>query len=342
MFFSCSPDGIQHRFMDLSHQAVQSRIFPVSVGLRSQALKLRFVSKDIEGRFLSPTIPNDQVMDMFDQRYTSGLPKPILHQSHIGESLSLIYSPFYAEDALYDGILNEPIVKSLPDDFEADSLPGGKPRGGIRFIPTLCPNCGWDLQGERDSIALSCKNCTSMWQGAGVGLKQIRFAHVPSKEASVMYLPFWRIKAEVSHIQLDSYADLINVGNLPKVVQPGWNKIGFRFWAPGFKVPPQIFLRLTTAFTLSQPRDKLEAALPAGRVYPVNLPIKEAIESMKVTLAGFMKPKERMQSILPEIRIQAVSYVLVYLPFIERHHEFVQTKYRIAVNKNLLRLSGNL
>ena len=46
MFFSCGTNGIQHRFMDLSHQAVQSRYFPVSVGLRSQAMKLKFVSHD--------------------------------------------------------------------------------------------------------------------------------------------------------------------------------------------------------------------------------------------------------------------------------------------------------
>jgi len=89
MFFSCGSGGIQHRFMDLSHQAVQSRVFPVSVGLRSQALKLKFVSPDTQGRFLSPTFALDRVMDIFDRRYTSGVSKPFLHKSHIGESQSL-------------------------------------------------------------------------------------------------------------------------------------------------------------------------------------------------------------------------------------------------------------
>ena len=181
-----------------------------------------------------------------------------------------------------------------------------------------------------------------MWQGDGKGLKQIRFAHVPSTEEPIVYLPFWRIKADVSGIQLGSYADLVTTANLPKVIQPGWDNIGFRFWAPGFKVRPRTFLRLSTAFTLSQPQDKLEKAIPKGRMYPVNLSISEAIESMKMTLAGFLKPKERLLSVLPKIQLQAISYVLIYVPFTEKHHELVQPKYHLAVNKNQLRLSGNL
>ena len=342
MFFSCGPGGIQHRFMDLSHQAVQSRVFPVSVGLRSQALKLRFVSPDTQGRFLSPTFALDRVMDIFDRRYTTGVSKPILHKSHIGESLSLIYSPFYAEEKLYDAILNNAVSANLPDDFDADHLPGGKPEWQIRFIPTLCPSCGWDLEGERDSIVLMCKNCTSMWMGTGNRLKQIRFAHVPSPEIPIVYLPFWRIKADVSGIDLKTYADLVKVANLPKVVQSGWDDIEFRFWALAFKVPPATFMRLATTFTLSQPRGKLETELPEGKVYPVNLPITEAIESLKMTLAGFLKPKERLLSTLPNIQIRALSCLLVYIPFIEKHHDLVHPKYRAAVNKSQLRLSGNL
>jgi ribosomal protein L37AE/L43A len=342
MFFSCGPGGIQHRFMDLSHQAVKSSVFPVSVGLRSQALKLRFVSPDTQGRFLSPTFTLDRVMDIFDRRYTTGVFKPILHKSHIGESLSLIYSPFYVEKKLYDGILNNVVSTNLPDGFDADHLPGGKPQWQIRFIPTLCPSCGWDLEGKRDAIVLMCRNCTTMWLGTGNQLKQIRFAHVPSSEEPVIYLPFWRIKAEVSGVALTSYADLVKLANLPKVIQKEWHTTGFRFWALGFKVRPQTFLRLNTAFTLSQPREKLETALPDGQMYPVNLPIKEAVESLKMTLAAFLKPRERLIKTLPDIDIRALSALLVYIPFIEKHHDLVHSKYPIAVNKNQLRLSANL
>jgi hypothetical protein len=50
-FFSCVESGINHRFMDISHQAVESRYFPISVGLRSQALKLNFVTPETRGLY---------------------------------------------------------------------------------------------------------------------------------------------------------------------------------------------------------------------------------------------------------------------------------------------------
>ena len=65
MLFSCVENGIKHRFLDASHQAVDSRYFPVSVGLRSQALKLKFVTPETPGRFLKPTQPFEEVMQIF-------------------------------------------------------------------------------------------------------------------------------------------------------------------------------------------------------------------------------------------------------------------------------------
>ena len=37
MLFSCAGSGIAHKFVDVSHQAVLSHLFPNSLGLRSQA-----------------------------------------------------------------------------------------------------------------------------------------------------------------------------------------------------------------------------------------------------------------------------------------------------------------
>ncbi len=342
MFFACSPAGIQHRFMDLSHQAVRSSIFPLSVGLRSQTLKLKFISPEDNGRFLTPGIPLKQAMEVFDRQYTRGIRRPILHQTHIGETLGLIYSPFYADKRLYDAILNAPAGQKLPEDFDPDSLPGGPPEASIRFLATLCPNCGRDLTGGRDSVALNCLNCGSMWQAGKRGLKRIHFAHWPAAVNPAVYLPFWRIKADIVGIRLDSYADLVREANLPRVVKPAWESTEFRFWIPAFKVRPRTFLRLSNAFTLSQPRQTLEPTLPEGRMHPVNLPVSEAIEALKTTLAGFLRPAKRMISILPDIQIRATSYLLVYIPFMEKPHELINQKCRTAVNKNQLRFSSNL
>ena len=156
------------------------------------------------------------------------------------------------------------------------------------------------------------------------------------------YLPFWRIRADFSGLELNTYADLIKIANLPKAVQKGWHEIGFRFWIPAFKVRPRIFLRLATQFTVIQPQDELIAQLPDSSIHPSNLPVEEAIESLKLTLASFMKPRTRLNENLPRIKVKAKRFSLIFIPFNEEHHEFIQPDFQIAINKNVMSLSKNL
>jgi len=342
MLFSCIENGIKHRFMDASHQAVESRYFPVSVGLRSQALKLKFVTPETKGYFVKPTLPFNQVMNIFERRISTSLPQPIFHQAHIGESLSLIYSPFYIKDKIYDAVLNKPFASEPPDDFDVRELPGGSPDWRIQFVPTLCPACGWDLHGDRDSLVLNCKNCHSVWRPSKNELKRLKFATILEKGDDIIYLPFWRIKAEVSGIQLRSYADLVKIANLPKAIQKGWDDIEFRFWALAFKVRPQVFVRLGSNITLSQPQKKLESELPDARICPVTLPIEEAMESLTINLASFMKPQKDLFPMLQDLTIKPISFLLVYIPFVEKHHEFIQSDFHLTINKNQLTLASNL
>ncbi len=342
MLFFCGPSGIQNRFVDVSHQAIFAPIFPISVGVRSQAMKLRFATADMDGRFLKPQQSFDKFLSTFQERFGKSMPKPILHQSNIGETLSLIYSPFYLTDKLYDAILNKPVSAKLPENFNLDEFSGDRPHWHIRFISTLCPNCGWNLEGERDALVLGCKNCNSAWYPVGKKLKQLKFAKFPDTGDRTIYLPFWRIKVEFSGINLESYADLIAVANLPRVVQNGWEDIPFRFWIPAFKVRPKVFLHLATQTTLSQPRQKLVSELPQARIYPTTLPINEAVECLKLTLADFMKPRKTIIERLYDIKIDAKSFSLVFMPFNEGHHEFIQPDFQLTINKNVLALSKNL
>ncbi|MBC2745008.1 MAG: hypothetical protein HGJ93_18795 [Desulfosarcina sp.] len=343
MIFSCLLSGIRNRFLDVSRQAVQSPLFPASVGLRSQAMKLRFVSPETKGWFIKPALPFRQVMETFLTRVNLNIPRPILHQSHIGESLSLIYAPFYVGKKIMDAVLNQPVSGELDETFELSRFSGGPANWRIRFIPTLCPNCGWDMQGHRDALVLHCKNCESMWQASKQGMTRVNVAHMPgSEDENTIYLPFWRIKADVVGIDLNSYADLVKVANLPKVVQPEWSRIPCHFWGPAFKVRPQSFLRLTHHITLSQPRDHLVAKVPTGSMYPVNLPVSESVETLKLSLAGFIRPKSVVEDRIGEIKVKPRRYLLVYLPFEVRHHDLVQATFNIAVNRNQLALAGNL
>jgi DNA-directed RNA polymerase subunit RPC12/RpoP len=342
MLFFCGPAGIVNRFVDISHQAIDSPFFPASVGIRSQALKLRFATSDMEGSFLRPRQSFDKILGTFKQRFGKSLPEPISHQANIGETLSLIYSPFYLTDRLHDAILDKPISMKLPEDFNIDDFEGTELHGHIHFVSTLCPNCGWDLDGARDSLVLACKNCNSTWYPVGKKLKQLKFAHYPGKGDSTIYLPFWRIKADLSGINLSSYADLVSVANLPKVAQRNWHDIPFRFWIPAFKVRPKVFLHLASNTTLSQPRKNLIPELPEAKIYPSTFPVEEAIESLKITLADFVKPRRTFMEMLHDIRIDAKKFSLIFLPFDEGHHEFIQPDFQLAINKNVLALSKNL
>jgi len=342
MVFSCVEDGIKHRFIDFSHQAVDSDYFPISVGLRSQALKLNFVTPESKGYFLRPTQTFKNVMSIFTHRFSTSLPNPVFHQSHIGETRSLIYSPYYANEKIFDAILNKPVSPDLPDDFDATLLQGGRPDGRINFIPTLCPDCGWDLEGRRDALVLNCKNCNSVWRPTANGFKKLRFAILPASQKNIIYLPFWRIKADVTGITLNSYADLVRIANIPKAIKKIWEDVEFRFWALAFKVRPQVFLRLARNITLAQPREKLVRELPDTRLHPVTLPIEEAVESLTINLAGFMKPQKDLLPTLRDITITPKSYLLVYIPFIEQHHEVIHPEFHLSINKNQLELASNL
>ena len=342
MRFSCLSSKMKHQLVDVSHKAIQDEHFPLSVGLRSQTQKLRFASPDIKGRFLTPTLSFSRVIDIIDKRFNASLPRPIVHQADIGDSLSIIYAPFYFDGCLMDAVLNQPVAKKPLDTFDVSTYAGDRLDWKLHFLPTLCPHCGWDLEGKRDSQVLSCGNCASVYKPAKNGFTKLTTVHLAAEEEHLHYLPFWRIKADISHISLTSYADLVREANLPKTVQPGMSNPAFHFWSLAFKVRPQFFIKLSQTMTVAQPAGKFLKGIPNGKLHPVNLPLREGLESLKLTLFGIIKPRRKVMSLLPDIEIHPISYVLVYLPFAEKHHELVQPKMNMAINKNMLAHARNL
>ena len=342
MLFSCVSGGIQHRVVDVSYQALDSTYFPISVGLRSQAMKLRFVTPETEGLFLQPHISRKEMVRSIEHRYSRSLPKPLFHQTFIGETVSQIYSPFYLQEKVYDAILNKPVSPPLSDDFRISDFRGGNPDWQIRFIPAQCPDCGWDLAGTRDSLALACKNCNSMWQAGRDEFIKLKVARLPDNGDQVVFLPFWRIKTIVTGLNLNSYADLVKAANLPKVIQKDWEKKSFYFWSPAFKIRPKDFLRLVNNLTLSQPHGEWSFELPNLMHYPVTLSILEAAESLKLNLASFIKPSQTMLPKLSQIELKPKSFILAYIPFNQKGNEITNTKLHIRLNRNVLRFAKNL
>ena len=67
------------------------------------------------------------------------------------------------KDKLYDAVINEP-AKFQPEEFDVNLSEGKPSEWRLKFLPTLCPNCAWDLEGDRDSVVLICRNCSTAWQ----------------------------------------------------------------------------------------------------------------------------------------------------------------------------------
>ena len=342
MAFFSLPAGVQNHIVDISQQAVTSPYFPFSVGFRSQTLKLQFVTSETQGYFVKPVHPVSEIKATVTRRYVHNLPKPPLHETVIGETASVIYAPYYVDGKIYDAIANEPLSTVPPEDFAVENLSGGKPHGGIHFIPTLCPNCGWDLEGERDSLVLHCKNCTTVWNPDKDGLKPLTAAHIPDQRDGVVYVPVWRITAEVKGVALNNYADLVRLANLPKVVQSDTEEQPFYFWVMAFKVHPHTFLTVSKRFTGSQIHDELVEKLPNGQVLPVNLAPGEAAESLKLILSDLITPRAALHKIFHELEVKPHKAKLVYIPFRDNMHELVQEQLELALDKSQVRLASSL
>lgn len=342
MVFSCFARGTEARFVDTSHQAFLSPRFPLSLGLRSQALTLGVVTAGTPGHFIAPQVSLAEVTSHFNRRLHREQSQALLHQAHIGESVSLIYAPYYWGPKLIDAVLDRPVPGHQGPPLRLEDFPGCPHAARFDFVATLCPQCGWDLEGARNAQVLNCRHCYSLWQPGATGLTPVPCAHVPTMDREAVYLPFWRIQAGVAGIDLSSYADLARLANLPKAIPAAWEKIPYRFWAPAFKIRPRVFLRLARVLSTALPPEPIAASVPRQACLSATLPVGEAVETLKANLAGLIKPQERMSALLPQVDPKPRKALLVYLPFEDRPHELVSTALNVAVNKHQMSLAWNL
>ncbi|MFH1155646.1 MAG: hypothetical protein V1793_17710 [Pseudomonadota bacterium] len=341
MVFVCSTSGISERFADVSLQAVGSRFFPVSVGLRSQTQSLRVLTPDLAGTFLKPIIPLKTVTDQLARRFVRDHTEAVAHEAVIGETISLIYSPFYMKDILMDGLTNTPADQGTGPAPDLPDLAREPVRTGIRFIPALCPGCGWDLDANHDALVLLCPRCETLWQASNRELKPVNSAILSREGPADIYLPFWRIHADITGLTLNTLADLAAVANLPMVVRKTWDSTRFHFWCPAFKLRPKTFLQTASRITLSQWRLPLERRFPKGRLFSVNLPLGQAVKSLVLILADVMRPKTGMTSVLEKIHTVPRGSVLAWLPFRETGHEYVQDRLNLAINRTMAGLAAD-
>jgi hypothetical protein len=228
------------------------------------------------------------------------------------------------------------------DEIEGILSSAQHPDWQVTFVPALCPHCGWDLQGERDSLVLLCRSCDSAWEASQEKLRKLEFGIATNGEDPATYLPFWRMSVACEGVTLRSRADLARLMNVPVTGRPEWESQEICFWSPAFKINPLLFLRLAQQITVFQPKEELQKVPPPLSLYPVTLPVSEAAESIKITLANSAVPKKKFFPRLAEITIRLKESRLVYLPFRERGGELIHEQMNLGINKNTLRFGRSL
>jgi len=340
--YSVIPFEVRHRMVDATLLASSHRVLPVTLGIRPQALKLRFASGEIPGTFIKPHMSLQEavmrIQGQFQVLEGCLLSQPPFHREFIGELGSLIFFPVFVRNgAIVDGILGK-VVGPKRDLVLDEAMSGIPEHWQIKPMSTLCPNCGNALKGGRESLLLFCTICHVAWNPSSSGLVAREFEVVPGKGDSSVYLPFWRMRVAVKGITLKSYADLARIANLPKMIHSEWEEQEVYFWIPAFRLHSSLFLRLSKQMTLFQPVEKTEAVLPNALLHPVTFSEESAAASLKIHLAYLLAKKRDTFPKLHEITIGPVATTLVFIPFTSTGYELVHPQLGIGLHRQSLSL----
>ena len=336
--YLCKGVAIRHSIVDTTHQGVAYEQLPISLGFRPQAMKMKFVTPHVQGAFLKCTLSPSDVLINVDKRTSVFSPGKLFHRVYIGETFSLIYLPLFVQNnRVYDAVINRPIAKLANGEDIFSPASDANPRWHITFLATLCPQCGWNLDGERDSVVLTCSNCDTAWEASEGTFIQVECGVAPGKGENMIYLPFWKITARDEGLGINSYAAFIRITKQPMVIQSSWENQDLAFWIPAFKIRPKVFLRLAKQMTILQKNFIMEKELPKKNLYPVTLPRSEAVQSLKVTLASTVMTKRKTFPLLPQVNFTITKSHLAYLPFRAMGHDLIQEPLNISINKNTLK-----
>ena len=322
------------RVIDHSYLAVDKSGLPVSLGLRSQTQKLKFIQKGILGSFLLPVISRK---DILKQIAGDGEKKV-----HIGEILSLVFMPFYQDtDILYDGLSGKAIAMH-PSDLQAHKK---SPAYHLAFTPSLCPNCGWDLKGETDSLVLHCTNCMSFWLIHNKKLNKFKAMFYDIRQDTDMQMPFWRLQIEFKTLECSTYAHLIKIANIPKVVKEEHEKQVLYFYIPAFKINPKLFLRIGKQITLAQiepAQARQIRKIPKNRFHPADLSLEEGFQAVLPILMGLCTQKKETWSLLAKEKLKLKSFSITYVPFRTSGSEYIQDTLGFSIPINSLKFGRQL
>ena len=339
-------EKVNHKLVDTTRLGLESTRWPASLRLRPQAMKVKPIVAGMAGRFLKQTVKTQTVFShavrittLFSKRKDNH----VYHRAFIGESLSRIYQPYYIHDEkLFDGVDNSLLGEGTTLETDQNNSFPSKVSWEPGFIPTVCPECGDLLKGERDSLVLNCGNCETLWQEQGGRFIPLKWSVVESGAKAVRYLPFWKITFHTTDENLKTFGGFLRLTNQPVLVRREYDELPLAFWIPAFKVNPKVFLQLAAKLTVIQLRIPEGKKGRLGNMYPVTLHWKEAVQAIKSVLAETALHKKRVYPLLSSMDIASADPVLQYLPFTVHSHDLVQEHTLVTVNSAALRYGRKL
>jgi len=336
--FVIEHQSVRHKILDANILAIDCNPLPVSVGLRSQAIPLHFVEPDTQGVFLQPTVK----ASTFKNQLLRSIPgieaqNAIRLTACVGELMSVIFQPVFQDEHVIDGLTGASIGKACLSESAGSHIDPG-----LHFFSTLCPQCGWDVHGERCSLVQTCPQCHTAWEPGPEGGTQIPVRFFVHDEPTSRYLPFWNLHFRATGFALQTWADLIRLTNLPKVVLPWMESKAFTFRVPAFKIKPELFLSLASRVSIFQPSTVRLESFPQEALHPVTLSSKEAFHALPVVLGNLTPARKMLFERIAGGRLSPIDAELEYLPFTEDNTEFMQPEMNMAIQKSALYWSSAL
>ncbi len=344
--FVISSQGVEHKVIDTTQAAVSLPELPPSLGVQPQAMKMQRVASAFDHRYILRDIAPEAILKKVIRiADLVGEKTIVFHTAYIGESVSIIYLPLFEEQGeIRDGVSGQGICQAsaLNKKTVIKKAHRFHQQWQVQFLPTLCPHCGWDLHGESDSLVLHCENCYRGWELDNQGIHEKGWKFVPKTADTLFFLPFWQVHEGIDLFHIRSFADFMTYTNQPVVVKPEWHQDKMTWMVPAFKVKPKAFLRAGKQATIGQHRLHMMCGKSQKNIYPVTLSAAEGVQAVKSIFAASATSPRRVHPFLPEIRIKGDNLKLVYLPFVDKGHDWVQPHSGITIGKNILRFGRSM
>lgn len=333
---------VSARILDDTRLACQAPGLPPSLGVRPQAMSLRFASAELSDRFVSTSQPPPSSSRNRARKPGTRVIGDPLFEIPIVPAASIVYLPIRLARGVFDAVGSRRLGTIDADAWLAVAGGFDPAPPAVTFLATLCPWCSWQLDCHPESLVLTCGLCRAAWMAGESKLTEFPYAVLRAGNwDAACHVPFWRIRADVTGAVVASRADLVRFANLPRVVRPGWEREPLDFWVPAFTTSPEQFLRYSRTLTIGRPE-----AVPAGREHegkpvkdpwPVTLPAACLPNAVKALLADLGTPKCEILPLMAHVDAAVRAADLVYVPLADTGAEFRNPGLPLLVHKNLRR-----